>query len=259
MMAFDAHRESAQDAEGGGPPQPQEPATGDGREILLNPPRDATGAPVLRERPVLRSLLRREADWVRARLPHGLTPDRDDDPRWLTDPDLDGAITAAWAEPDERGVLMVWPGELARIDAEDLPHGAGVSVDAGPDDDLDEVLDGVLRRGVGAWPLAIEVNLGAPRLGWTRTLDVTAYTSLIHTAAEIRAARAGDLDIGYDDRGATGPFGVMLRVRVRCRTTSAEEAFGMAQDIVAVLREPAETAERAARGQVEEVLGVLHG
>ena len=230
VTVFDSHQEPGPELDGGIAPELGEPEGSGGLHLAPDPPRDATGAPILRDRPALRSLLRREAEWVCARLPRALVPEHDDDPRWVTDPDLDGAITAAWADPAERGVLLVWPGELEQLQVEDVPHGAGLSVDAGPDDDLDDVFDGVLRRGVGTWPLAVEVELGAMRLGWERTLDVTAYTSLIHAAAEIRAADAGDLDIGYDDRGATGPFGVTLRVRVRCRTTSTSEAFRAAQE-----------------------------
>ena len=173
----------------------------------------------------------------------------DRDPRWLADPELDAAVMGVWAGGEDRGIVRVWPAELARLAAPDLPHGVGVSVEAES--------DGVLRRGVGQWPLAIEFDLGAARLGWTRTLDVTAYTSLIHAAADIRAARRGDLDIAYDARGATGPFGVVLRVRLRCHTTSAAEAFRSAHEVVAVLREPAEVAERAARREVAEMLQVL--
>ena len=224
-------------------------------EAPPDPPRDVAGAPVLRDRDTLRALMSREAAWMRAQLPADLAPVGDLDAWWFANPDVEAAMMAVRAVDGDRGIVRVWPAELAHLSAKDLPHEVGVRVEADAEGTL---ADGVLLRGIGQWPLAIEYDLGAPRLGWTRTLDVAAYTSLIHAAADIRAARRGDLDVAYDASRAAGPFGVLLRVRLRCRTTSAAEAFRTADELVAGLRAPAEAAERGARRAVTDMLEILH-
>ena len=229
-------------------------------EAPPDPPRDVAGTPVLRDRDTLRALMAREAAWMRAQLPPDLAPGddlpvADLDAWWGAHPDVEAAMMAVRAVDEDRGIIRVWPEELGCLRAEDLPHGVGVRVEADAEGTRSDL---VLLRGVGPWPLAIECDLGAPRLGWTRTLDVTAYTQLIHAAAELRAARRGDLDVAYDASRAAGPFGVLLRVRLRCRTTSATEAFQTADALVAELRAPADVAEQRARRAVADLLEILH-
>jgi hypothetical protein len=189
---------------------------------------------------------------VRARLPRGLAPARADDIRWLEDPALDAALTSLWAGPDERGVVVLWPPELDALAARDLPQGVGVCVRVGaePGD-----LGRLLRRGGGEWPLVVEADFGAAREAQATVLDPATYTSLVRAAAEMRRVRAGDVDYGYG--GAAGPENVTLRVRLRVQEVRPARAFRAAQEVAAVLRAPAQAAERAARQGIDDVLHLL--
>jgi hypothetical protein len=113
----------------------------------------------------------------------------------------------------------------------------------------------IIRRGGGEWPLAVEADFGAAREARASVLDPATYTALVRAAAEMRRVREGDVDYGYG--GPSGPEDVTLRVRLRVHEIRVSRAYRAAQEVAAVLRAPAQAAERAARRGVDDVLHLL--
>lgn len=212
-------------------------------------PTTTAGDPAPRSQKALRAVLRQEGAyvhaWVRDQLPDDERPRTPTDPRWL-DAEVTATIERLWRWPDRRGYVLVWPDELARLRAPDLPPGVAVGVEG--------YGQGVLRRGAGSWSFVIDANLGVSTASWDGALSPWCYTAVVRAAARARAEGVGDLEITGDTTDEGYLDGATLDVRVWLAEEQADAAFDAAQGVFRTLQAPAQWAETRAHDEVAQVL-----
>jgi hypothetical protein len=215
-------------------------------------PRTAVGDPAPRDRTALRAVLRQEGAWVGTRVLEQVSaearPESATDPRWFGD-EVTDVLDTLWRRPDWRGRVIVWPDELARLHARDVPPGVLVVTEG--------YGHGVLRRGTRVWPFVVDASFSASTTFWDGVLSPWSYLRALRAAAHARGDRVRDVEVVDDTIDDADPRGATLHVRVRLRERRADEAFDVAQTVLAALRMPADRAEQGAGWALETVLHEL--